>query len=67
MVSESGGPALRRSIVQKQTLSVKEEVVERLHRKIKELEKKIEAREQLPKPEVKMVAPFTSSIMDAAR
>lgn len=39
--------------------------MERLQRKIDELEKKMDAMEQSPEPEVRMDTPFTPSIMDA--
>lgn len=49
--------------MQRPTLCGPKEVIEQLQRKVEELEKKVEVHEQSQKLNVRMVAPFTPSIM----
>ncbi|XP_031099665.1 uncharacterized protein LOC116003864 [Ipomoea triloba] len=60
-IGESGGPAPRHSTRRR---TPQEDLVVKLQRKIDDLEKKVEAREHSPEPEVRMTAPFSPDIME---
>ncbi|XP_031132044.1 uncharacterized protein LOC116033443 [Ipomoea triloba] len=64
-MGESRGPTSCQPTTLKQTPNMQKEVVEKLQKQIEELERRVEAREHSPEPELRMVAPFSPSIMDA--